>query len=90
MANENELNYPAETTVGDQCLREPAHEDRSEEIRIWLSSTELRRRISQLAYELYLRRGKRPGHDIDDWLAAEAFVLSHLMRGDNCDDKETE
>ena len=27
--------------------------------------------IEQLAYNLYLRRGKQPGHALDDWLAAE-------------------
>ncbi|HEU4341606.1 MAG TPA: DUF2934 domain-containing protein [Candidatus Binatia bacterium] len=90
MANENEVNYPAEATVGDQCLREPAHEYRGEEIRLGLSTSEVHRRISQLAYELYLQRGKRPGHDIDDWLAAELLVLSHLMRGVSSDDEETE
>ena len=29
------------------------------------------------AYEIYLERGGRPGHDLDDWLQAE-FELSHL------------
>jgi len=27
--------------------------------------------IEQLAYNLYLRRGKKPGHNLDDWLTAE-------------------
>jgi hypothetical protein len=29
------------------------------------------KQIEKLAYNLYLRRGKRPGHELEDWLAAE-------------------
>ena len=28
--------------------------------------------IAARAYELYLRRGGEPGHDVEDWLCAEA------------------
>ena len=28
--------------------------------------------IAKRAYELYLQRGSLPGHELDDWLAAEA------------------
>jgi hypothetical protein len=28
--------------------------------------------IAERAYDLYLARGERHGHDIDDWLRAEA------------------
>jgi hypothetical protein len=28
--------------------------------------------IAARAYELYLRRGGEPGHDLDDWLRAES------------------
>lgn len=27
--------------------------------------------IQKRAYEIYLRRGEQPGHDLDDWLQAE-------------------
>ena len=30
--------------------------------------------IARVAYELYQQRGCQPGHDIDDWLEAEAIV----------------
>lgn len=30
--------------------------------------------VAKKAYELYVRRGKRPGHAIDDWLEAERLV----------------
>ncbi|MEW6246400.1 MAG: DUF2934 domain-containing protein [Nitrospirota bacterium] len=33
-------------------------------------------RIAQRAYELYERRGREHGHDLDDWLAAERELLS--------------
>jgi DUF2934 family protein len=37
-------------------------------------------RIRRRAYELYLRRGNRPGSEIDDWLQAEGEILSALAR----------
>lgn len=33
-----------------------------------------RRQIERLAYNLYLRRGKEPGHALDDWLEAKKQV----------------
>jgi hypothetical protein len=32
--------------------------------------------IRARAFELYLERGRQPGHEIDDWLQAE-FELTH-------------
>jgi hypothetical protein len=67
--------YPAEATVGDQAQRENI-EKLSEAFAIAsLSPPQLRELISQVAYQLYLARGKADGHDVDDWLAAERFVL---------------
>ena len=34
---------------------------------------EIRRR----AYELYLKHGEEPGHDLEDWLQAERELASH-------------
>ena len=56
---------------------------------------ELRREIARLAYELYLRHGRVPGHDVEDWLTAEALIHSRLARrekpvGDHIDGKEAE
>ncbi|MBI5719608.1 MAG: DUF2934 domain-containing protein [Burkholderiales bacterium] len=31
-------------------------------------------RIREAAYALYLARGQAEGHDVDDWLAAEAAL----------------
>jgi hypothetical protein len=34
-------------------------------------------RIRARAFELYVERGRKPGHEIEDWLQAE-FELTHL------------
>jgi hypothetical protein len=49
-------------------LRKPAFED-------------LHARISCLAYELYLQRGRRDGHALEDWLDAEREVLDSEIPG---------
>jgi hypothetical protein len=38
--------------------------------------------IAKRAYELYLQRGSVPGHELDDWLEAEA-ELSRAAAGDD-------
>ncbi len=30
--------------------------------------------VQKKAYELYVKRGKRPGHELDDWLEAERLT----------------
>lgn len=30
--------------------------------------------VQKKAYELYVKRGKRPGHEMDDWLEAERLI----------------
>ena len=37
-------------------------------------SKELQQQISQLAFHLYETRGREDGHDIEDWLRAEAVL----------------
>jgi hypothetical protein len=32
-------------------------------------------RIRRRAYELYVMRGKAPGHELDDWLQAEQEIV---------------
>lgn len=36
----------------------------------------IRRRIAETAYNLYEQRGQEDGHDLEDWLKAEAIVKS--------------
>jgi hypothetical protein len=93
VANTNEIEYPAEATVGDQWLRDASGQPQSDVTKPWRA--DLRRRIAQVAYEFYLRRGKGHGHDLDDWLAAETAVLSRSMRsekhrGEQVDGEETQ
>jgi hypothetical protein len=35
--------------------------------------------ISARAFELYLQRGSVPGHELDDWLQAEAELVSQAV-----------
>jgi len=95
MANANEIDYPPEATLGDQRLRRAAGKFRFEPPVASPSTVELRREIARLAYELYLRHGRLPGHDLEDWLAAESIVYSRLARcekpvGDQNDGQEAE
>src|SRR5262245_63712421 len=39
---------------------------------------ELRRRVAERAYGLYVARGRAPGHDVEDWLQAERLVRAEL------------
>ena len=39
-----------------------------------------RETVIELAYELYLRRGGEPGHDVEDWLMAERILLEEKKR----------
>lgn len=34
--------------------------------------------VQKKAYELYVQRGKIPGHEVEDWLAAEKIVDREL------------
>lgn len=36
-----------------------------------------REEIAQLAYSLYESRGRRDGHDVEDWLRAELELFHH-------------
>ncbi|MBZ5704311.1 MAG: DUF2934 domain-containing protein [Acidobacteriia bacterium] len=39
---------------------------------------EIQAEIRRRAHEIYERRGKAPGHALDDWLRAEAEVLGKV------------
>ena len=42
---------------------------------------ELERMIAEAAYYIAEQRGFEPGHEIDDWLQAEAQVFDLIARG---------
>jgi DUF2934 family protein len=51
----------------------------AEKIPAWAPTTE---EIAQRAYEIFVARGRQPGHDLDDWLQAESELLrEHAARG---------
>jgi len=54
------LQQPIESTPGN--IPTDAHPNLEEEIR-------------RVAFEIYVERGREDGHDLDDWLQAEAEVL---------------
>lgn len=40
------------------------------------NSADLTAKISKVAYELYEKRGRTSGHEMEDWLKAERLVKS--------------
>ena len=81
--NDNGLDYLPEDTLGDQWLRGSKGEGQDLLADSALAGTSFHDRVSQLAYQFYLRRGQVPGHDLDDWFAAERIVLSRLAHTKN-------
>jgi len=59
-----------------------SREGSSDSAKAWGVSPEARQRmIDEAAYYRYVHRDFSPGHDLDDWLAAEAdFEQTSLMR----------
>lgn len=45
-----------------------------------VSSEKVREMIGKKAYELYEKRGREQGHDLDDWLEAEKLVKTRNKR----------
>lgn len=43
------------------------------------SDESLRQRIAEAAYFHAEQRGFAPGHELDDWLAAEAEIVGHSL-----------
>jgi hypothetical protein len=35
--------------------------------------------IAKRSYEIYLARGAQPGHEVEDWLAAEAELTGKVL-----------
>jgi hypothetical protein len=48
------------------------------ELRAPLSDAEIRQRIAEAAYYRAQRRGFAPGHEVEDWIEAEAQVMTEL------------
>ncbi len=41
---------------------------------------DVQQQIRERAYQLFEARGRQPGHDVEDWLHAEAEILATLPR----------
>lgn len=48
--------------------------------RVYTVSNLYEEEIRNLAYQRFVRRGRKHGHDLDDWLAAEKEVLQYHDR----------
>jgi len=48
----------------------------------------LEKRIRRRAHQLYLARGEKPGHDLDDWLQAEREILGESPK-DSAENRAT-
>lgn len=43
-----------------------------------MSKEDISKLVEKKAYELYEKRGRKPGHSMDDWLEAERIVRGKL------------
>jgi Protein of unknown function (DUF2934) len=76
--NDIDVEYPPEDTLGDQWRRGTTDEWQELLSDFSPAAASLHDRISRLAHQFYLRRGKVPGHDLDDWFAAERVLFRDL------------
>lgn len=44
-----------------------------------LQGPEFYARVARKAYDLFERRGREPGHDVEDWLEAERLVKEEMQ-----------
>jgi hypothetical protein len=63
-----ENQQPAPAPIAEPAVTLPVASD------LIITEPELQSRIRDLAYRLYLQRGCIDGHDLEDWLEAEAIV----------------
>ncbi len=45
-----------------------------------VTERDLNEEIAKVAYDLYIRRGKTHGSDIDDWVKAEKIVMARYAK----------
>lgn len=45
-----------------------------------MTKDDISKLIEKKAYELYEKRGRKPGHSMNDWLEAERFVKGKLSK----------
>lgn len=57
---------------------DPSH-TATHEARSSFSHVEFYARVARKAYDLFERRGREEGHDVEDWLEAERLVKDELL-----------
>ena len=45
-----------------------------------MSTEDLNKLVAKKAYELFEKRGRKPGHSMDDWLEAERIIKGKFCR----------
>lgn len=65
-----EATSPPQAVTPQTAQDEPTHK----------ASDELEPMIAEAAYYIAERRGFEPGHDVDDWLQAQAEVMDRLAQ----------
>jgi len=45
-----------------------------------MTKEDLRKLVEKKAFELYDKRGRKPGHSLEDWLEAERIIKGRLSK----------
>lgn len=45
-----------------------------------MTQDDIRKLVEKKAFELYEKRGKKPGHAVNDWLEAERIIKGKLSK----------
>ncbi|MCX5686433.1 MAG: DUF2934 domain-containing protein [Candidatus Omnitrophica bacterium] len=45
-----------------------------------MTQDDVRKLVEKKSYELYEKRGKKPGHAVNDWLEAERIIKGKLSK----------
>ena len=45
-----------------------------------MTQDDIRKLVEKKSYELYEKRGKKPGHAVNDWLEAERIIKGKLSK----------
>lgn len=67
---------PAGARTAGKGVPSPAKSESAQKFMVWPEGR--RERIATKAYELWEQRGCRHGHDLEDWLDAEAVVRKEI------------
>jgi hypothetical protein len=66
-------------TTGRKTVKATATAPKSVKAKASGSSSPTFEEIAKRSYEIYLARGAEPGHEVEDWLTAEAELSRKLL-----------